>query len=447
MDNALFFDRKTHKETAKAQIFYAFVSLYESLVFAFLTLFLNSCRTSLGWSDVMVSFSLFIPCIGAAVGALIASFFVSTQKINLRIMRLLCLFSFCLIITLGLCGLFLPSGMNDNGFIVNRTSYYLLYSLILALSFLLMGSHYAFLSFHTSNNADINLAEHTKHGHICLYGSLVPIIAAPVAGLIAESIFHSYKGYLFLFLVSSPVLLIIFSITFLYKPFGPEVFHNEGHEKSRYKDLFSNKKYLLYLFLCILWIPLIWASDSLISSFWANFEESSPLFNPFTWGCFVAFASIVEFTFVFINTKWGFGKKVRLSVTLSFIALFVECIPFGLITYLVSDYSSENIILLVGIVGLHALKGVANGAYLTSNLGILNHIVGPKLRRKAVFFAPFLYQIMNSFLQLAYPYIAEQGYSWAFISMGCLAFIGLVSSLFLDISLFHERGTMRGYEE
>ena len=449
MDTHIFLDRKTYKETWKAQIFYIFVSLYEGTVFSFLTLFLSEARKNLNWTPLMTSLSLFLPCAGAAMGVLITSHFVSTQKKNLKIMRGLCIFSFLLIICLSLLGINLPTGLDNEGMVVNNKSYILLFLTFIILPSFLMASHWSFLSFQSSNNADINFAEGSKHGHICLYETLAPIVASPLAGFLAESSYASYKGYLLLFLVTSPVLLILFALTFMFKPFPPEAFHDDGHEKTTYKELFANKTYLTYLVLAAIWIPIIWASDSLVSNYWTSLESSTNvlnMFNPVTWGLFVAFSSLVEFTFIFFNTKRGFGKKVRFSMTLAFIALFIECTAFSFISYFFLETNDEGVWLLILIIALHALKGAANGLYLTSNLAMLHHILGAKLRRKAVFFAPFIFQIVNSILQLVYPYLITTRRSVAFVVLAIFAIAGFVGSLFLDVSLLHEKKS-DDYEE
>ena len=441
MENVFYLDRKNKKETFKAQIYYVFVSIYEGMVFSFLTLFLNESRKNLSWSPLMSSFSLFLPPLFAAIGLFICSFLVSSQKNNLRIMRILSLLSFVSLVLLSSLGLILPNGLNELGEIDNNSSYYLLYFIFLILPSLLMGFHWSFLSFHTSNIADINYAEKSKYGHVCLYGSLVPIIASPLSGLIAESIFPSYKGYLFLFLVSSPILIILFSLTFIFKPYPSNVFHDDDHEKVYLRDLFKNKTYILYLLLACLWIPLIWVSDSLTSNFWTSLESSSSHlneFNPLTWGLFIGSASITEFIVIFITTKFGVGKKVKHSMQVSFIALFIQCLVLSIVSYFYNVPLEDALFIVSLLIFIHLGKGIANGLYLTSNILMLHYIVGPKLRRRAVFIAPFVYQLINSILQLIYPYLSSYRYiSFAFIAF--IAFVGLIISFFLDVDLLHKR--------
>ena len=437
MSDALFLDRKKYKETFKAQIFYIFVSLYEGMVFSFLTLFLNECRKNLSWSFLMSSFSLFLPPFGAAIGTFISSFLVSSQKKNLKLMRIICLSSFVLINTLGLLGLFLPNGLNGNGLVENSFQYYFLYSIFVIIPFLLMGLHWSFLSFQTSNIADINYAEKTRYGHVCLYGVLVPLLASPIAGLIAESLFHSYKGYLFLFSISSPTILILFGLTYLFKPFDSSIYHQDEHELVSYKDLFKNKTYVFYLLLASIWIPLVWVNDSLSSNFWTALESSNDVlnaFNPLTWGFFIAFSSLMEFVFVFINTKFGFGKKVKFSLTLSFILLFLLSTSFGIISIFYNGPIQDGLGLVLVVIALHSLKGMANGLYLTSNIMMLHSIVGPKYRRKAVFIAPCIYQLVNSILQFVYPYLTSFRYI-SFFVLSFLALLGFILSFFLNVSI------------
>ena len=207
-------------------------------------------------------------------------------------------------------------------------------------SSILMGLHWAFLSFHASCAADINFAEGSRYGHICLYGVLMPAIASPLAGYIAESYFIGYKGYLFLFLVSSPLLVLLFGLTFIFKPFPSSLYHSDSDEHVPTKLLFQNKNYVFYLFLASLWIPLIWASDSLTSSLWSSYEsltETLNSFNPLTWGIYLGVSYLFEFLFVFINTHFGIGKKIRFSLSLALGLICIETLSFGLFSLLVQS--------------------------------------------------------------------------------------------------------------
>ena len=81
-----FLNRKEKKETSKAQIFYILVSIFDGMVLSFITIFLNQCAVDLGWSNVMSSFSLFLPPFIATISLIICSNFISEQKKNLKIM-------------------------------------------------------------------------------------------------------------------------------------------------------------------------------------------------------------------------------------------------------------------------------------------------------------------------------------------------------------------------
>lgn len=436
-----FLDRKSCKETSKAQIFYIVVSIYEGMVFSFLTLFLNECRRSLSWTPLMSSFSLFFPALGAAIGIFFTSFLVGHQKRNLRLMRIISLCSFLAILCFGFLGLFLPNGLGENGEVSSEHHFYLLFTLFTFFPSLLMAFHWSFLSLQTSNIADINFAEKTGYGHVCIFGVLAPIVASPLSGFLAESVFSSYKGYLFSFLLSTPLLLVLFFLTFWFKPFPTSTFHSDDHEKVRYLDLFKNKKYTFYLFLASMWIPLIYASDSLSSNLWTTLESSGPIlnaFNPLSWGLFIAASSLAEFAFIFINTKIGFGKKVRFSVTLAFALLCLECIGFGVISYFFRASIESGLSLAILVIIIHSAKGMSSGLYSTSNIMIIHHLLGPKLRRKAVFIAPCIYQLINAILQLSYPYLSSYRYI-SFFALSLIALIGTSLSFLLDGSLLRKK--------
>lgn len=439
MRATFFLDRINKKETAKAQLFYVFVCLFEGMIISFLTIFLNECRNNLAWNDLMSSFSLFLPPFGAAIGIFICSFLVSHQEKNLKIMRWITLLSFICILTLSLLGLFLPNGLDNNGNVINPGQFYGLFSIFLIFPSILMGLHWAFLSFNVSCSSDINIAEKSKYGHVCLYGPLVAMLASPLAGYLAECYLTGYKGYLFLFLLSSPLALIVFGLTYIFKPFPSSMFHSDSDERVHTKVLLKNKTYLFYLFLASLWIPLIWASDSLSSSLWSNYESSTSTlnaFNPLSWGLYISISYLFEFITIFINTHFGIGKKVRFSLSLALILISIETLLLGLLSYYFKGEENASLGLTTSFIFIHSLKGVASGLYVTSNLSMLNHILGPKLRRKAVFIAPLIFQLVNSVLQLIYPYF-DSNFFIPFFVMSVLAFTGFLLSIFLDVHILH----------
>ncbi len=437
MTLGVYFDKKKCVETKKAQRYYALCSLYESMVFSFLTLFLNECRRSFNWTPLMSSFSLFLPPFVSAIAIFLSSFFVKHHRNNLQVMRVLTLLSFALVLGFGLTGLFVSNGLNQSGEIIDYSHYYGFYISCVTFIPLLMGMHWSFLSFQLSNAADINFIEKTRFGHICILAPLVSALASPIAGLLANSLFTNYRGYLFMFLVASPLLLLEFAFSFAFKPYDPSLLHHDETEDVPLKEVFSNKMYLFYLAIVAILIPSIWASDSIASSYWSSLEVTSDnAFNSLTYGFYLALSSLMEFLIIFFNTKVGFGKNSVLSINLALLFLFVGAISFGIISYFYRAPMENGLSLAIGIIFLHSFKGIANGLYCTSNLAIINHLLGPKARRKAVFLAPCLFQLINSFLQLAYPLLGEERYI-AFFFIALLLFSALLGSFFLDGPLLH----------
>ena len=431
-------ERIAHKinapETKKARAYYMLSSLYEVTVFSFLTLFLAECRANLGWEDWMSSLSLFLPPFTASVSIFFSSFFVGHHTDNLKAMRVLALSSFFLLVAFSLCGLLLPPNGSEGG--VNL----ILYFVLVIGSALLMGSHWSFLSFQISNVGDINHAEKTRFGQVYLFVPLISMAIAPVAGFLSNSLFHHYRGYLFLFLVASPLLLLEFAGTFFFHSYDPKLFHDEDDEKTSYRRLFSNRKYCLYLLVCVLLVSTLWASDAMASGYWASLEsadEEGNAFNGIAYGFYLAFSYLLEFIIVYFNTRIGFGKRTVFSVNLGLGVLTLSSLGFGLLSYFFRLPPQKGLFLVLSVTALHGGKGAANGLYYSSNLSLIHHLVGPKLRRKAVFLAPCLYQLINAFLQLAYPFMGENRFI-GFFSMAGFAFVGFVLSWFLDGPLLHQ---------
>lgn len=420
-----FLNRKEKKETSKAQIFYILVSIFDGMVLSFITIFLNQCAVDLGWSNIMSSFSLFLPPFIAAISLIICSNFISEQKKNLKIMRILLIISFISIILFSTLGLLIKN---------NSTS--LLYIIFLLFTSIITGIHWSFSSFHTSCIADINYVEKTKYGHVCIFGPLATAIITPFAGFIAELFSLTYKGYLYLFLFSLPLLIIIFIFTFKFNPYPSNLIHDEDHEKISNKELFKNKNYVLYLIGASLWIPLLWANTSLTSDLWTSYEGQSQInsFNPLSFGFYLSVSSLVEFIIIYINTHFKIGKKLSSSMSIALIMILIETLSLGLLSYFYHGESDATLLLAIGIIFLHSFKGMANGLYLTSNVTMLNYILGPKKRRKAVFFAPIVYQFINSILQLCYPYFNSRLFI-AFFALSLFALIGLSISFILGYKL------------
>lgn len=420
-----FLNRKEKKETSKAQIFYILVSVFDGMVLSFITIFLNQCAVDLGWSNVMSSFSLFLPPFIATISLIICSNFISEQKKNLKIMRILLIMSFISIILFSTLGLLIKN---------NSTS--LLYIIFLLFTSIITGIHWSFSSFHTSCIADINYVEKTKYGHVCIFGPLATAIITPFAGFIAELFSLTYKGYLYLFLFSLPLLIIIFIFTFIFKSYPSNLIHGEDHEKVSNKELFKNKNYVLYLIGASLWIPLLWANTSLTSDLWTSYEGQSQInsFNPLSFGFYLSVSSLVEFIIIYINTHFKIGKKLSSSMSIALIMILIETLSLGILSYFYHGESDATLLLAIGIIFLHSFKGMANGLYLTSNVTMLNYILGPKKRRKAVFFAPIVYQFINSILQLCYPYFNSRLFI-AFFALSLFALIGLSISFILGYKL------------
>ena len=180
----------------------------------------------------------------------------------------------------------------------------------------------------------------------------------------------------------------------------------------------------------------MWANTSLTSDLWTSYEGQSQInsFNPLSFGFYLSVSSFVEFIIIYINTHVKIGKKVSSSMSIALIMILIETLSLGLLSYFFRGESDATLLLAIGIIFLHSFKGMANGLYLTSNVTMLNFILGPKKRRKAVFFAPIVYQFINSILQLCYPYFNSKLFI-AFFSLSLFALIGLSISFILGYKL------------
>lgn len=444
MSHRPFLERQVHRETAKVQAFYVVVTFFEGLFVSFLSLFLNEVAKSLGWTPIVRSLALFLAPLCYSLFTLFLSHFVKSQRENLKTMRLLLLLSFFSILSLILFGLLAPKGYEE-GAMTDKDQYVLYSAFIIALSAISMGFYGAFSVFHVNNVADINFAEKTRFGQAALYASLSPILASPLGGFLATLLpfSFSFEGYLFLFGLSLPLLALLFGLTYIFKPFPKETFHDEAHEKTPYRLLLHNRAYLFYLLLAALWIPSLFAGDSLTSSLWTAYEriDHTSAFDARSYGFYVAVSALFEFLFIYLNTHFGFGKKVRSSMHIAFFVLLLMGLSLGTIAYLHPTLEvGQDVPYAIALILLHSGRGMAYALHITSNMVLLTHLLGPKMRRKAVFLAQVVYQGVNALLQFLYPLLENARYI-GFFALAGVALLGFGFSFLLDVHILHKRKT------
>ena len=123
---------------------------------------------------------------------------------------------------------------------------------------------------------------------------------------------------------------------------------------------------------------------------------------------------------------------------ISFAVIFVQCLILAILSYIYNIPFEKGLFIVSILIFIHLGKGIASGFYVTSNMLMLHHIGGPKLRRRAVFIAPFIFQLINSVIQLIYPYLTSYRYV-SCASFAVVALTGLLISTFLEVHLLHEK--------
>lgn len=398
----LYLSFNKYPETKKARYFYCFNSIIESSIISFLTIFISQCAIELKWTSLYLATSLALMPLVSFVFIMLTSYLASHHAKIIKLLRYLYLINFIFILVLGLFIIFYKIDIN------NQLSINTFFSLIIILTSLIIGIHSSILSLQSSSIAYINFKEKTGYGHVCLYGALVSVIVSPISGLIASSISNNYLGYGYLFLIFAPFLLSLIYMTFKFDPYHEYIDEIED-EKVTFTKLIKNKHYMKYFILAVVLIAFSSLSMSISSTLFDEFEirseESKVMFSTFTWGILLGVEALVEFIFIFINTKFGISKKIENSTRVALIVLLFRIVILNILSYYVS--SLKDISLLLIMIFANSMHGISLGLYLTSNMRILNKIHNSKYRTKAIFFQNGSVQLVSCFFSFIYPFMTD----------------------------------------
>lgn len=397
-----------HPDTAKLRVFVFFMYCIDAMVMNFLMVFFNQCKLDLGWSPTMSSIALCVLPFSAAIGTIVLSFFSSTAKRNLNVLRICMSILFLCTVLLSVIGLTVDSGYHG-GRITDPVAYYGVYAAYVFFAFMIYGLEWGMQPVYQSVIADINNREGTKFGNVYCVASVVYIVASPLGGLVAQSLGTGYVGYLWMFLAVSPAAVLTVLSTFLFhtrKELGAAV---EIEEKSSALDavaVFKNRSFLYYLGFTICLTGVFFTFDSVASDLWTGlaYQQTETLFTPFNWGLVTGVGCVFEFLMMNVCTKFLKNGNEKQWLVASALVLVVRAIAVGIFSVFFFKPVAPNWFAYL-FIGLGSLRGVTWGIFCAVNVPTMEFILGPKLRQKGVFMVPITYQILNGILQFIYPQI------------------------------------------
>lgn len=422
-------DKNKYSETKKARLFYCLISSFDSSVIAFFIVFLNELSNELNWSDIQLSIALALLPLCSACFIYLFSYFVSHHIKNLKLIRIIVSLIFILVLFLGFFSLCVK---------VNDSNNLLFYSLIIISVSLIYALFDSLLAIQSASIAYINKLEGTLYGHVCLYGCLIDVIFSLLAGFVASSLFNNYQGYSFLFLIFSPILIVIFLFTFKFDPYK-EYIDEIDKKNARVKDIFKIKRYPFYFILVSVLIPFCLLNQSLTSNMFTSLRnaELNNIFNSLTWGVILSIQALVQFITIFINTKIDPFKKTETSLKVSLTFLFIRTLILTFISYFFIQSSNGDITAYLLILLASSTHGISNGLFVTSNMKILNNLMDSKHRTRAIFTQNGVFKLITGFFSFLYPLLVNKkhgSYRYIdFIVFLVIVFVALVSSFFFNL--------------
>lgn len=361
-----------------------YFSLY--LADALLSPFFSLYYQSLGFSSLeqgillaSVPFSLFL-------GALIYSFFATSYRRNLLLIKI---------------ALFLES-LGIVGFALSRS-----FPLVLVFSiFLALNNAAAFQLLDASSSIAFK-----KHGEsfskVRIFGSLAYVIALALASFLLKSV-----AYLPLFLAAAGLCLVSFFLSlFLYA--YDEVFERKKGETG----LAKNRNFWLYLLYYVFLCGSVGVNGYILPLYLKSLGFSDSSYSLF-YALRVAFEVAVVFFFPFLLKAFkGYRNCLIVGGTLYFLSILT---PF---------FSSDP----SWVMGLNSvLRGTGNGFIIVAGVGYLHGLLGDEAITRALIYSSLGLNLFTGIGNLVSPSLVEAiGYSSYFILFASLSAVGLLFLFFL----------------
>lgn len=250
-----------------------------------------------------------------------------------------------------------------------------------------------------------------------MFGTLAYIGGTFTGGLLIEAISYKYT-----FLIAG-LMMLIGGILFYFLRFKD--FEDDQKEKEenlnepKYREVFENKTFLVYMIATSLFIGAHWAGDNCFALYTGYLNVSSS-----DYGYSFGIAVVMEAVFLFLMSKVKKPASWKLLLISAAVASIVKdtllAIPnLNTFVYLAAE----------------SLRGVTYGMILAANLNLMEHILGKRLLRKGFFITIVFDELLAATLDFFMPSIIEKtSYTVMFTILICIISASLVMYLSLRIN-------------
>lgn len=426
-------DIKSHPETNKAKAFYLLDFFCDSLIYGFLTIFLNHVAADQGWNEIsplLLSVVLaLIPIVGVLSNVFLSRF-VGSGKHNMNIIHII------MPIQILSCGLLAGAAF--------VRPWYISYSLIVVFTMASCNTSSFFYNVLDSTASDIALVEKITFSSMRVWGSVAYAIGPAVGGIIADhsaALFSGLasEGYAALFLFTIPLYLTTYGLSFLLRPADIDKYRLKGQKaavrkvlESRFSDALGNRDFVFFLVFSFFMGGVDYASNSLSSNYWVHMslkDASGTVINGFndsTYGFLSGLMCVMEVTVMSLGSRLGKGKHGKVFLVGAGIMVALRVAALGAFAILVKP-SEGSVGLAWLFVALMMLRGVDWGLYLASYVPVMEETLGAQLKTKGLYLVTIAYGISNAALQFSYPYLLNTvlGYGGTYFLFSAIGLVAL----------------------
>lgn len=288
-------------------------------------------------------------------------------------------------------------------FIGFSSNFYIVSTLTLLLA--IFGScHYGLMDSFTAIYANISKTEYSS---IRIFGSIAYIIATTFGGYIISLI-----GYRYSFIIAAVLFVISGLLYHLIKPFNSDI-SKSSDNKTRYKDICSNKFVIVFLVFYTLLNSTTYSIDSFLSTFYESLNVDSKGYG-FIYSFFVLFEVI---TIIILNKL----KSRPSEGTLFIVVSILNCLR------MLVFFINPSLTIVVIFTGL---KGIVNGIVYSILFPYLIKLVGTSLATTCTLIFNTVHSIYIAIANNIFGNVIDSyGYKYLYLIGLIISIITVVMSL------------------
>lgn len=247
-----------------------------------------------------------------------------------------------------------------------------------------------------------NDKEHKKYAITRMFGSIGYLVSVFVGGILID-----YIDYKYVFLIASLLFGFTSIIFFFMEPYEDKT--SSEKNKISYKEVLSNKMFLMYLFSYVLVLGAWNIGEAYISTY----LKSNGL-GVKEWGYCYAGQIVFEVLIILIGQKIINENNKNKYLYFSFILMIIR--SFILFTPLP---------LMIKIFIELPLRGIAWGLFLSCHMDLVKRLLKVDLVTKGVTALVIVVNIFNTICEYLVPYIFKD-LSYLYLVAACLQIVGLI---------------------